>query len=108
MEHKIDPHPVQVLLGIYYHCLWSTNRTVWNTYNFLPPQATAVLENQRNSSAVIALVITRFGNLEKSCKILLTLPIIIAKILARNVKNARIFLARQPRRQALGNVFEDV
>ena len=43
-----------------------------------------------------------FHALEKSCKILRTLPKLIAKILARNVKNRRNFLARKPRRQALG------
>ena len=36
------------------------------------------------------------------CKILRTLPRIISKILARNFKNARIFMAISPRRQALG------
>ena len=45
-----------------------------------------------------------FHDLEKSCKILRALPRIIPKILARNVKNPRNFLARKPRRQALGNV----
>ena len=43
-----------------------------------------------------------FHDLEKSCKILRTLPRIIAKILARNVKNPRNLLARKPRRQAPG------
>ena len=43
-----------------------------------------------------------FHDLEKSCKNLRILPRIIAKILARNVKNPRNFLARKPRCQALG------
>ena len=43
-----------------------------------------------------------FHDPEKSCKILRTLPRIIAKILARNFKNLRNFLARKPRSQALG------
>ena len=38
-----------------------------------------------------------FHNLEKSRKILPTLPKIIAKILARNLKNQRIFVARNSR-----------
>ena len=41
-------------------------------------------------------------DLEESCKILRNLPRIIAKILARNVKNPRNFLERKPSRQALG------
>ena len=44
-----------------------------------------------------------FNDLEKSCKILRTLPRIIAKILAKNLKNPWIFLARNPRCQALGS-----
>ena len=39
----------------------------------------------------------------KNLAILRTLPRIITKILVRNVKNPRNFLARKPRRQALGS-----
>ena len=43
-----------------------------------------------------------FHDLEKSCKVLRTLPEMIAKILARIVKKPRNFLARKPRHQTLG------
>ena len=43
-----------------------------------------------------------FHDPEKSCKILRTLPRIIAKILGRNVKNPKNFFARKPRRHTLG------
>ena len=46
-----------------------------------------------------------FHILEKPREIFRTLPRIIAKILARNAKNLRIFLVRKPRHQALGNKY---
>ena len=46
-----------------------------------------------------------FHDLENSCKFLRTLPRLIAKILAWNLKNPRNFLVRNPRRQALGYYF---
>ena len=43
-----------------------------------------------------------FSDLGKSFKFLRNLPRIIPKILARNAKIPKNFLARKPRRQALG------
>ena len=42
-----------------------------------------------------------FHDLETFCEFLRTLPKIFVKILARNVRNPRVFLARKARRQAL-------
>ena len=46
-------------------------------------------------------------DLEKSAKILRVLPKVIAKILARNLKNSRFFLARKASFQAL-DIFTDI
>ena len=81
----------------------------WKNFLFLLPRSWIFLVSLPRSWIFLVslprtpiIFLDFFPRFEKSCKILRTWPRKIAKILAKNFKNPRIFLTRNSRRQALG------
>ena len=74
---------------------WHSAEEAWT--RLFPTQSRWFVNPEKMTKEVQKFSWISFHDLEKSCKFLRILPRLIAKILARKLKNPRIFLARNPR-----------